>query len=81
MLLIIIERTNYTGVVDAFHFPTAATPAPQVTSDPHKDLSVLRTENNESHLKEPSSTGGAEQSISQDVAEEAVIRPLSGSCF
>lgn len=52
-----------------------------LTSDPHKDLSVMRTENKESHLKEPSPKGGTEQSISQDVAEESVIRSLFGSHF
>lgn len=69
-----------------FQFPIAATPASQegdmtLTSDLPKDLSVMRTENNESHLKEPSPTGGAGLSIGQDVAEEVVIRPLSGSYF
>lgn len=55
-----------------------------LTSDPLKDLSVVKTENNECHPKEPSPTGGAEQSVSPDVAEESVIRPYLGhivDCF
>lgn len=52
-----------------------------LTSEPPKDLSAMRTENSESHLKEPSPTGGAEPSVGHDVAEEGVIRPLSGSYF
>lgn len=52
-----------------------------LTSDPTKDLSVIRTENNESRLKEPSPTGGEEQSIGQAVPDEVVIRPLFGSYF
>lgn len=62
-------------------FSTAATPASQrgsltLTSEPPEDPSVLKTENNESHHKEPSPTRGAEQSISQDVAQELVIRSV-----
>ncbi|KAK3567607.1 hypothetical protein QTP86_020287, partial [Hemibagrus guttatus] len=58
--------------------PSTATPASQEgdmtltsTSEHPEELSVMRTENKESQLREPSPTGKAEQSISQDVAEES----------
>lgn len=65
-----------------FHFPTAASPASQeddmtLTSKAPKDPSVMKTGNNESHLKEPSPTGG-ESSSSHDEAEGKVIRPYLG---
>ncbi|KAK3545489.1 hypothetical protein QTP70_007739 [Hemibagrus guttatus] len=57
-----------------------ATPASQEgdmtltsTSEHPEELSVMRTENKESQLREPSPTGKAEQSISQDVAEESSV--------
>lgn len=74
--------------MNLFHLPTAATPASQEgdmtltsTSELPEEglLSVMRTENNKSQLREPSPTGKAEQSISQDVAEESVIGLLFGS--
>lgn len=72
--------------MNLFHLPTAATPASQEgdmtltsTLELPEELSVMRTENNESQLREPSPTGKAEQSISQDVAEESVIGLLFGS--
>lgn len=69
-----------------FHLPTAATPASQegemtLTSEPPKDLSVMRTEKSESQLREPSLTEGAEQSVIQHAGEESVIRPLFGLRF
>ncbi|KAF7706747.1 DAB adaptor protein 1b isoform X2 [Silurus meridionalis] len=54
---------------------TPASPDSQITltSDPPKDLPNMRTE---THLIEPSPTGGADQRISQDVGEESQMPVL-----